>query len=181
MKFDTVFLQRAFFIGLLCVAGISKKFLLLNEELLLSVCVFAFAVFTVVYGGKSIQETLEVRQIGIRKAFQQGILQQQAALQDLRASLVSRSQAPERFAQMQTVFTDAFVDLQHTQERADTITQKLSIGHLAHQCARPQAETDAVLALTTLSSLGADFRQQKQLHAKTMEVALADFRKACTA
>jgi len=181
MQFDTVFLQRALFIGLLCVAGISKKFLLLNEELLLSVCVFAFAVFTVVYGGKNIQETLEARQQGIRKAFQQGILQQQASLQDLRASLVSRSQAPARFTAMKATFTQAFTDLQQTQERADTMTQKLAIGQLAQQCARPHTDTDAALALTTLASLGADFRQQKQLHAKTMEVALADFRKACTA
>lgn len=180
MQFDTVFLQRVLFVGLLCVAGISKKFLLLNEELLLSVCVFAFAIFTVVYGGNTIQETLAARQQSIRKAFQQGIRHQQASLQDLRLALLSRSEAPQRFTSMNTAFVGAFTDLQQTQEVAETMTQKLSIGQLVHQCARPQADTDAALALSTLASLGGDFRQQAHLHTQTMEIALSDFRKACS-
>lgn len=179
MTLPTLTPQRLLLLGLLGIAAISRKVLLLNEELLLSVCVFAFAVFAVAYGGQSIHETLETRQQSIRKAFQQGILQQQDSLHKLRELLQRRLEAPGRLGEVRQAFLANFESMQESQQITEEHVQRARVGQLLTNGVRPQVDTERELAFVTLASLGSNFQKNPDLQKKAMETALNDLRVAC--
>lgn len=180
MTLPTITLQGALLFGVLILAGLSRKVILLNEELLLSVCVFAFAAAAVHYGGDSIRETLETRQGTIRQAFQQGILQQQQSLQSLRNSLVLRSQATERLQNIHEAFIQSFTELQASQVASESQVQRVKVAQLLSGTTSMRGDTDRTTAFAALSALSGSFHEKPELQKKAMNSALARFRKVCT-
>lgn len=171
--------QQALLLFIFFIAAISKKVLLLNEELLLSVCVFAFALFAVQYGGDSVRETLEARQQNIRQAFQQGILHQQANLQDLRTQLVQRTQAPARLQALHGSFLQNFETVQQTQLNAEQNAQRTKIGNALIDITRPQTDGKQAIAYASLSGIGSLFKKQPDLQKEAMQNALENLRAVC--
>ena len=171
--------QQALLLFVFLVAAVSKKVLLLNEELLLSVCVFAFALFAIQYGGDSVRETLEARQQGIRQAFHQGILHQQASLKMLRLNLEQRSQASKRLEALHTDFLQNFEDVQQTQIAAERNTQQVKVGNLLTDITRPQGDGNRAIAFASLAGIGSLFQKQVPLQKKAMQTALENLRAVC--